>query len=263
MDFLTDFVIYWSAAFDLWFYMFTGFLIGLYVGLFGPILKAWFRKKRRRAQEEKKEIEELLRQAKEKEPSKERRRVRIQIAKWAAKNLGLILGGIVLVIGFFWSIRAWDEQQTLNSWTQIIELLDQQKKNLLFKTIRKPELGSPVCPEETDTQKDRENCIPYLEETIAIQREQIVCRMRASIAGDQSLGDDSTRMRIASATYRACMLEAGWFTERCTEGNDDCVEIFFSESPCTWHRRKWLESGRGFAVAKQCQSFPPDPFPFP
>ena len=253
-----DFLLYWLDVIELWFSMVVAVAIGLYVGLYGPMLRSWYRKRTRCDQEKKIEVEELLRQSKKDQPPEMRRPARIKLLKLATKTYGMLILILAGVVGFFWSLKAWDERQLRSLWTETIRVHDELKEGLFFKTIRKPD--SPICPQEAKTNDDREACVQHHEETIAILRQEILCRDRASIATDQTLGDDSTRIRIGRWTYSACMWEAGWRTDQCVKGEEGCVEVFFFESPCLSAKRRWLEDGRNTYTIKRCQSFPPEPF---
>ena len=238
-----------------------GFLAGLYVSVFGPSVRVWYRRKQKRSREKARRIEDLLRQAKEEEPSTTRRRARIQIAKLVARNVVIVILMLGGVVGCGLSLKAWHERGLRDSWTEILEHHDNAKKWLFLKTIREPK--SSVCPKEASTKDEIESCIQYNEDTIAIARREILCQTRAAVAADQAVQDDLTRMRIGERSYRACMWEAGWRTEHCIEGKEDCVEIPFFESACVSARRSWLKERRNTHAVEHCQSFPPNPFQFP
>ena len=204
--FFQDYIFHWEYVLKPWGAMLMMVVAGLYVSLFTPSVRVWYTRQRRRSREKARQIEELLRQAKEKEPSVERCRARVQVAKLLAKNIATVIIAVALFVGLFWSFNASNAKRLRSSWGEFVGLHDEAKEGLFFKTIRR---------------SDSE------EEAVAISRQQILCQRGAGLATDWAIGDDITRIRIGKETYFACMWEAGWGTARCVEGEDDCVEVPF------------------------------------
>lgn len=237
--FFQDYIFHWEHVLAPWGAMLMMVVAGLYVSLFTPSVRVWYTRQRRRSREKARKIEELLRKAKEKEPSMERCRARIQVAKLAAKNIVAVIIAVALFVGLFWSLNVSNAKRLRSSWSEFVRLHDEAKEGLFFKTIRR-----------SDSK----------EEAVAIWHQQILCQTQAGLATDRAIGDDITRIRIGKETYFACMWEAGWETARCVEGEDDCVEVPFHDSACLSARRNWLKDERRTYVVENCQSFPPNPF---
>ncbi len=196
----------------------VGITVGLFVAVYGPSLRS---KQERQVEEAKTQLDKIKRSSRPKY-------VAIMTLRYMA-----IAVLILILVGFFWMLVQWDDQRFRSQWTNILKGRDEFRKEFLFlKTI--PNLGPDTC------KNDPQQC---LDETKAISRQELVCNWRASVSANQMEGRELSRMLVTQGGYKACMLEAGWFTESCKEGDEGCFELLFVEGDCMPSVRQWIEHG--------------------
>ena len=226
-----DLFYFWNEGIGFVGSVLLGIMIGLYIVVLGPIVSRWWETYIKRIDEEKKSIENLRREAGKDQSKTVRRRARFELLKIEARGLAMIIFALAVLVGFLWGFPTWEAHNLRDFWTKSIDVVDSAKKDLRFRTIRDPE--PPTCTEETSPDKEElQRCIQYEEGTIAVARREPLCQLRAIIQADQTMRDDVTRVYTARRIYKACMLEAGWFSEACEAGDEGCVEIPFVDSPC-------------------------------
>ena len=138
----------------------------------------------------------------------------------------LLFIGIALPIYLIYS--GWSEkndEEIRKGRLDHIEHIDDFKSLLKLRTIKTTLLGKEAT----------------IADEIMIIRWESMCSMRAHIEGNSKGRNDGERILIIRNSYRACMLERGWYTEACEDNEKECVEIPFSESICTSFTKQWLE----------------------
>ena len=112
-------------------------------------------------------------------------------------------------------------------------LFEEQKSSMYFKTTRKF----------------------YPGEKIDITRQQLICKLKAMVESGKDIYSFHLKSSIAYLVYQSCMLQGGWFTSECSQGEKDCVEISFYKSGCESETREWLKdkSNRNELMLRLCE----------
>ena len=103
------------------------------------------------------------------------------------------------------------------------------------------------CCDQTRLKTEPENmsieCLASEPEETIVARWEFICSWRAEIEGEYKAKNDSDKIEIMFKSYKACMLEQGFFAQQCTASEQGCAEIAYTESACIRRIREWLAHG--------------------
>lgn len=230
--------------------LFLGIIGGLIVLLVWRILKPWLKSIERQARKKEKRIEKLKQNLKKDKSDEIRKKSLIELRKLVAvDSIQIIIPFIVLGLLILLALQAhkYFENDIWESRNTIVQMIDEQKKNLYLRTKREP--IDPICVGEKERNVDENNkCVQYWEREKTILERQFLCQKKALLDSKKSSTDDITNIGNTILGYQVCMLEEGWHTEPCPKGEKGCVELMFAESICTSFIRDWL-ANRGSDIA--------------
>ena len=103
------------------------------------------------------------------------------------------------------------------------------------------------CDEIPNELNSKANCDDHVPRKSRQQISELRCNWRASLYETEKWYEgysEFDRLNGTIIAYKLCMLEDGWITTNCKEGQrkeDQCTKIDFRESMCLRSIRKWLD----------------------
>lgn len=241
MKSIIEFLFSWTLVIGDFFspfsHFFSAILGGLFVAVIGPRLSLWTEVRGKRNERKR---EKILRRAKYVEDEQKNKIDPLRIKKfrkWLAGQftklviipIAIIFCLILFAVYFVNYIEALHREDISN----LVQEFDKSKDRLFLKTIR----NSPNYEEK---------------EEIAILQQELICNLNTLIESEKIRSHESRKIGLSVNIYKSCMLQAGWLTEPCVQGECNCEKVAFSESFCMSEIRKWLRNGKNDRLVRQC-----------